>query len=123
MRSEKVMDVNMTISPSMICGHRGAAERFPENTLAAFKGAREMGAGWVETDIQMLADGELVLFHDEKLGRTSDGDAILSTLTWAEVRHLDMGSWKAPEFKGETLVRMADLLAWQQTVANTPGVI
>ena len=123
MQSDEMMDVDMTISPSMICGHRGAAERFPENTFAAFKAAREMGAGWVETDIQMLADGELVLFHDEKLGRTSEGEAILSTLTWPEVQYLDMGTWKAPEFRGETLVRMADLLAWQQTVANTPSVI
>ena len=123
MQSDEMMDVDMTISPSMICGHRGAAERFPENTFAAFEGAREMGAGWVETDIQMLADGELVLFHDEKLGRTSEGEAILSTLTWPEVQHLDMGSWKAPEFTGETLVKMADLLAWQQTVDDTPNVI
>ena len=52
------------LSTEQICAHRGASGTYPENTHAAFDAAASVGAGWIETDIQCLADGELVIFHD-----------------------------------------------------------
>jgi len=113
----------MTYSSSMICGHRGAAEKFPENSLAAFDAAHQMGVGAIETDIQMLADGELVLFHDERLGRTTAGDGIITDLRWSDIEGLDIGSWKAKRFSDQRPVRMADLVDWQLSVRATPNII
>lgn len=113
----------LVVDRSMICGHRGASEEYPENTFAAFKGAQEIGVGWIETDVQILADGGLVLFHDETLQRTSSCEGRLCDLTWAEVKQIDIGSWKSPEFAAERPIRMMDLLAWQQSSDDTPNII
>ena len=53
-----------TFSNEQICAHRGASGSHPENTRGAFDAAANLGAGWIETDIQCLADGELAIFHD-----------------------------------------------------------
>ena len=51
----------------------------------AFQKAAEAGAGWIETDIQMLADGTLAVFHDLVLGRTAEGSARVVDLTWKDL--------------------------------------
>src|SRR5579885_2989239 len=50
-----------------VIGHRGASAVFPENTIAAFEGARALGAGWVELDVRRCADGALAVHHDAEL--------------------------------------------------------
>lgn len=55
--------------PFLIIGHRGASAHLPENTLASFHKAAELGASWVELDVQPLRDGTLVVFHDTFLRR------------------------------------------------------
>ena len=82
-------------------GHRGASGYAPENTRAAFARAIAMGADAIETDVQLTADGQLVLFHDATVERTSDGRGPLADYTLAELRALDLGGWFAPEFAGE----------------------
>lgn len=52
---------------TLIFGHRGASAAFTENTVEAFVGARELGADWVELDVQRTADGQLAVYHDEEL--------------------------------------------------------
>ena len=74
-----------TFSNEQICAHRGASGSYPENTRAAFDAAASVGAGWIETDIQCLADGELVIFHDDHLGRTASGSAKVSLLSWPDM--------------------------------------
>ncbi|MGH7117125.1 MAG: glycerophosphodiester phosphodiesterase, partial [Stellaceae bacterium] len=54
-------------------GHRGAAARAPENTLRGLRRARALGCRWVELDVRLTGDGELVLLHDERLERTTNG--------------------------------------------------
>lgn len=96
---------------TIIYAHRGASGVCPENTMAAFAKAIEMGAHGIETDVQMSKDGVLVLCHDERLERTTDGRGLLAEHTWEELRRLDAGSWFAPSFAGERLPRLEDLLA------------
>ncbi|MDA1239053.1 MAG: glycerophosphodiester phosphodiesterase family protein, partial [Proteobacteria bacterium] len=50
-----------------LCAHRGASGNFPENTRLAFKKAKESGVKWIETDLNMLADGVFIIFHDDRL--------------------------------------------------------
>lgn len=73
----------------LLIAHRGGAERWPENTLLAFRRSYELGYRWIETDVQLTADGELVLFHDLTLERTTDGEGPLAARSLAELRRLD----------------------------------
>ncbi|MCB1015011.1 MAG: glycerophosphodiester phosphodiesterase [Acidimicrobiales bacterium] len=66
---------------TLVIAHRGASARFPENTVAAFEGARALGADWVELDVRLARDGALVVLHDEAL---TDG-RLLHTLTRGEI--------------------------------------
>ena len=84
-----------------IVAHRGAAALAPENTLSAFRIAIEQGADFVETDVQLTADGVPVLMHDPKLDRTTDGRGALASHTLEQIRRLDAGGWFSAEFAGE----------------------
>jgi glycerophosphoryl diester phosphodiesterase len=95
-----------------VIGHRGATGYAPENTLAAFRMGAALGADWVETDVKPTADGALVLLHDHTVDRTTDGSGPVAGLTLAQVRALDAGSWFAPEYAGEQVPTLEDLLAW-----------
>jgi glycerophosphoryl diester phosphodiesterase len=76
-----------------VIAHRGASGHAPEHTLPAFRLARDMQADYLELDIQMTADGELVVFHDETLERTTDGTGPLRNFTLEELKALDTGNW------------------------------
>ncbi|MGC4104760.1 MAG: glycerophosphodiester phosphodiesterase family protein [Thermomicrobiales bacterium] len=90
--------------------HRGASAYAPENTAAAFDLAIAMGADAIETDVQLTRDGELVLFHDDTVGRTSDGLGPLADYTLAELQALDLGAWFDPRFSGERIVTLATFI-------------
>ena len=72
-----------------IWAHRGASSDAPENTLEAFRLAVEQGADGIELDVQMSADGALVVIHDETLNRVSDGSGFVKDRTLAELKALD----------------------------------
>jgi len=84
-----------------IIGHRGAAARAPENTLAGLRAAKQLGCSWVEFDARLTGDGGLVLCHDPRLERTTDGTGLISGLGLAAVRGCDAGSRFGPQFAGE----------------------
>ncbi|HLT39191.1 MAG TPA: glycerophosphodiester phosphodiesterase [Enhygromyxa sp.] len=71
--------------------HRGGAALWPENTLESFRGGLAAGCGWIETDVHMTRDGEIVTFHDHQLSRTTNGRGRVWELTLAELRRLDAG--------------------------------
>jgi glycerophosphoryl diester phosphodiesterase len=96
----------------LIFAHRGASGYAPENTFTAFELARSIGAGGIETDIQVSADGVLVLVHDTKVDRTSNGTGNVADLTWAELSVLDAGGWFDARFAGERIVRFDAFLNW-----------
>ena len=79
-----------------VMGHRGAKGHAPENTLAGLRKAAGLGCRWVEFDVKLTADGELILFHDDSLRRTTDGRGAVADKTLAEIRSLDAGRWFSP---------------------------
>ena len=82
-------------SPQLIAhrgAHKGQSGNLPENTLAAFRNAVELGADWLEFDVQMSRDGQLVVIHDETVDRTTNGSGRVADLTLAELRALDAGN-------------------------------
>jgi glycerophosphoryl diester phosphodiesterase len=102
-----------TLAMPKIIGHRGAAAHAPENTLAALRRARDLGASWVEFDVRLTADGRCVLLHDDLLDRTTDGSGAVADATLDHIAALDAGGWFDPAFRGEpvpTLEEAIDLL-------------
>ncbi len=89
-----------------VIAHRGASAYAPENTFAAFDLALEMEAPAFETDVQATRDGVLVLFHDGRVERTTNGQGTVKSLTYAELSALDAGSWFDPRFAGERVPRL-----------------
>ncbi|HLY58935.1 MAG TPA: glycerophosphodiester phosphodiesterase family protein [Stellaceae bacterium] len=99
--------------PSVI-GHRGAAGLAPENTLAGFRLARNLGVEWVEFDVRLTADRRCVVMHDRTLDRTTDGSGPVDEATLEGIAACDAGSWFDRRFAGEavpTLEETLDLLA------------
>ena len=84
-----------------VIGHRGAAAAAPENTLAGIRKAKELGATWIEFDVKLTSDGEPILFHDDRLERTTDGQGAVAATPLATIRRLDAGGWFGPAFRGE----------------------
>ena len=84
-------------------GHRGVAAHAPENTLASLRRAAEMGMRWVEFDVRLSRDGHPVLFHDEHLSRTTDGQGRVADHDLVELKTLDAGAYFDPAFRGERI--------------------
>lgn len=93
-----------------IIAHRGASADAPENTLAAIRLAWQQGADAAEIDVQMTADEQLVAIHDETMLRTGGVDWPVKGRTLAELKTLDVGSWKSPQFTGERIPTLAEVL-------------
>lgn len=84
----------------VIFGHRGAAAYTPENTLISFEKAVEMGADAIELDVHLTADGFLVVIHDERVDRTTDGSGQVHLKTLREIKELDAGFRFSPDGGG-----------------------
>jgi glycerophosphoryl diester phosphodiesterase len=94
----------------LIVAHRGFSAAAPENTLAAFQKAIDLHAEFIECDVRATADRQLVVIHDATLDRTTNGDGAVCGDTVAELKHLDAGSWFAPEFAGERIPTLDEVL-------------
>jgi glycerophosphoryl diester phosphodiesterase len=101
--------MSLTFDPPVI-GHRGAKALAPENTLASYRCAQEQGVLWVETDVKLTKDGVPILMHDDTLERTTNGQGAVAETDWVEIKKLDAGSWFAPEFAGEAVPHVSELL-------------
>lgn len=101
---------------SIVYAHRGASGYAPENTMAAFQKAVELGSCGIECDVQMTRDGYLVICHDETVDRTTDGKGFIKDFTLEELRKLDAGSRFGKEFKGQRIPLLSELL---ELVRNT----
>lgn len=93
-----------------VCAHRGASGSHPENTLAAFATARELGVERMEFDVRRTQDGHLVVIHDPTVNRTTNGSGSLWELTFCAVRSLDAGSHKGAEFASEKIPTFEETL-------------
>jgi glycerophosphoryl diester phosphodiesterase len=90
--------------------HRGASAVAPENTIAAFRAAADQGAKWVELDVALLADGTLVVIHDDTVDRTSSGTGSLGELNRDKLAQFDAGSWFGEAFSGERIPTLEEVL-------------
>ena len=95
---------------TLVFAHRGASGERPENTMAAFQRAVEMGAQGIECDVQLSKDGELVVIHDETLHRTTSGKGFVKDHTLEQLKNLDAGSWFGKEFSKERIPLLEELL-------------
>lgn len=105
----------------IVVAHRGYSSKTPENTMAAFELALEVGSGGLELDVHLSKDGEIVVIHDATLDRTTNGTGGVGAHTMAELKELDAGSWFAPEFKGEklpTLRQVCELIKGRDLLFN-----
>jgi glycerophosphoryl diester phosphodiesterase len=94
----------------MVIAHRGASSYAPENTLAAFDLALEMGARHLELDVELTSDGHVVVIHDDTVERTTDGSGPVTAQTLEELRRLDAGRWFGPAFAGERIPTYEEVL-------------
>jgi glycerophosphoryl diester phosphodiesterase len=98
----------------LVIGHRGSSGEAPENTLPAFARALAQGAAILETDVHATRDGVVVVYHDERVERTTDGAGAIAELDFAALRALDAGYRYSPDggasfpFRGKGL-RIATL--------------
>ncbi|MCP4036078.1 MAG: glycerophosphodiester phosphodiesterase [bacterium] len=93
-----------------VSAHRGASQSHPENTLAAIRAAVEAGAQQIEIDLRSTADGELVLMHDKRVDRSTDGRGEVAELAFEQLRELDAGEWHDARFAGERIPTLAEAL-------------
>src|SRR5690349_8300386 len=93
-------------------GHRGAMAYAPENTMPSFELAHEMGADEIELDVQRSKDGRLVVIHDQRVDRTTDGHGHVWELTFEELRSLDAGAPFDARFRGTRIPTLDEVLTW-----------
>ena len=89
--------------------HRGASYYAPENTLSAFRLARDMGADAIELDVQLSHNGTVMVIHDSTVDRTTDGSGAVADLALAELKELDAGSWFPSAFAGEHIPTLVEV--------------
>ncbi len=94
-----------------VIAHRGEHRAHPENTLPAFQAAIDAGADFIELDVRTTADGRLVLMHDAKADRTTNGTGPVREMTFDQVRVLDAGAKFNPQFAGTKVPSLAEALA------------
>ena len=98
-----------------IIAHRGASAYAPENTIAAFRKAHDLGAQWVEFDVILSHDEVPVIFHDETTTRTTNlADKKIVDLSLAQIKELDAGSWFSAEFAHEKIPTLAETFQFLQ---------
>jgi glycerophosphoryl diester phosphodiesterase len=112
LKTEK-LDIRLytdSIQIPVIVAHRGASRNYPENTLAAIRGAIEENAGMFEFDVMFSKDEIPVLIHDEDVSRTTNGSGKIFNFTLSEIKALDAGLWFSPEFSGEKIPTLKECL-------------
>src|SRR5262245_64546483 len=94
----------------LVVGHRGASDRAPENTMAAFEAAIAIGVDAIELDVHSSRDGHLVVIHDQNLARTTSGQGLVHEHSLAELKALDAGGWFDRAFAGERIPAFEEVL-------------
>lgn len=93
-----------------VAAHRGWSEKYPENTMPAFRAALELNVDQIEVDVRETLDGELVLIHDPTVDRTTNGTGKVREMTFAQLRELDAGSYKGDAFVGTKIPTLREFM-------------
>lgn len=93
-----------------VIAHRGASGNYPENTLLAFQQAIEMGVDWIELDVMTTSDGVVIVSHDTRADRCTDGTGSIPAMTLEQVKQLDAGIRPGEAFKGERIPTLHEAL-------------
>jgi glycerophosphoryl diester phosphodiesterase len=99
-----------TFKRPLIIAHRGYRAKYPENTLASFSAALDIGVKMIELDVMLTRDRKMVVIHDTTLERATDGHGQVNSYTLKELKELDAGSWFHPRFAGERLPALEEVL-------------
>lgn len=110
------MDQKKTV---LVSGHRGYAARYPENTLVSFEAALKLPVDMLEFDLHMTRDGEIIMMHDSKVDRTTDGTGLIRSFSLAEIKKLDAGLRKGEQFAGTRIPTFEEFLVF---VRNRPDI-
>lgn len=102
--------------------HRGFSSIAPENTLPAYKLAKQRGFFYVETDISFTSDGVPVCLHDATIDRTSDGNGNINDLTWEQVQQYDFGSWKSSAYAGTKIPSFEQFITLCRNIGLHPYI-
>ena len=95
-----------------VVGHRGNSAVAPQNTLAAFEAAWRADADCLELDVQLTADGRVVVIHDDTVDATTDGTGPVSGFTLDAIRRLDAGAWFSPAFAGQRVPTFDEVMTF-----------
>ncbi len=90
--------------------HRGASGNFPEHTRLAIEKAIEARADMIELDCQLSCDGHVVVFHDERLQRTTGTTGAIKDKTLAQLKDLDVGKWRKKSFQGQKILTLEEAM-------------
>jgi glycerophosphoryl diester phosphodiesterase len=93
-----------------VIGHRGAPTVAPEHTIPAYEAALQAGADVLELDVHLSADDQLVVIHDRRLERTTDGRGLVREHTLRQLKRLDAGRWFGPAFAGQRIQTLSEVL-------------
>lgn len=93
-----------------VIAHRGSSGLAPENTLASLHLAGQQGVKWVEIDVMLSGDGIPVIFHDDSLARTTDGEGLIYKTPLADLKQLDAGSWKDKKYHQESIPTLLEAI-------------
>jgi glycerophosphoryl diester phosphodiesterase len=114
----KKIDILLEVAPTEIVAHRGGSAYAPENTLAAFKKAIQMGFRTLELDVQLTRDKEVVVVHDEIVDRTTNSSGLVRSYKLRELKKLDAGSWFDGSFEGEEIPSLQEVIGLTKGKAN-----
>ncbi|RST77332.1 DUF1080 domain-containing protein [Siminovitchia acidinfaciens] len=101
---------NTIVQRPIVAAHRGVPSMAPENTMAGYRLAYDLGADQIETDLQITKDGHIVIMHDTTVNRTTNGTGAVRDLTLEEIRQLDAGIKFSEEFAGEKVPTFREFL-------------
>lgn len=102
-------------SATTVIAHRGYSAVYPENTLSAFAGAMDIGADYIELDVQMTADDQIVVFHDADLKRTVGKEGTIADFTLEQLKQFDVGGWFDTSFSGERIPTLQEVFELVQS--------
>ncbi|NRA25586.1 MAG: glycerophosphoryl diester phosphodiesterase [Oleispira sp.] len=97
-------------SLSKVIAHRGSSGQAPENTLASLHLAGQQGIKWVEIDVMLSAEGIPIIFHDDYLSRTTNGEGLIHKTPLEQLKQLDAGSWKGREHQQQRIPTLEEAI-------------